>query len=524
MADTEPDDPADSRKGTDLVGRTMSGLRWSYLSSGVTAVLQLVVTAILARLLYPSDFGLVAMAAVILSFGQYFAQMGVGQAVVQRPDISSDDVRVAFTSSVLLGAGFSALFWLAAPLSTYLFHDAEVVPILRVSGLTFLITGFTTTAMALLRRDLRFRAVAVIETASYALIYAPLGVALAFAGLGAWSLVAAGLGQYTMTAFLAYTFSRHPLRPSLNGAALRALYSFGARVSGISFLEFLGSNIGPMWIGNRLGADALGVYNRAFNLINLPAYYFTTSLSRVMYSSMSRVQGETARLRDTYMSLTTVFAALLMPACWGAAGASRQIVLVLLGPRWTEAIPVFVVLALAAPFTFLAHLSGVISEVTATLNPKLILSLGRLVVLIVLLVVLTPLGLVGYALAFAVTEILLYAAYQLLMKTVLATTIRRLLGGQGAGYAIGLLILALTAAIGFLGAAGELPVWATLIVQIVACICCLTWFTLRGFSGAIWAAMHAGLRWKDRIQPNTRSGRVVAWLDSHAAGSSDPRT
>ena len=508
----------------DLTGRTMSSLRWSYLSSGVNAVLLLAVTAILARLLYPAAFGVVAMAAVILSFGQYFAQMGVGRALVQRPDITREDVRVAFTSSVLLGTGFSALFWIGAPLAMYLFHDPEVVPILRVSGLTFLITGFTTTAMALLQRDLRFRAVAIVEIASYTIVYAPLGVALAYAGFGAWSLVLAGLGQLTLTALLAYAFSRHSVRPSLSGATLRALYSFGARVSGISFVEFLGSNVGPMWIGNRLGAGALGVYNRAFNLVNLPTYYFTTSLSRVMYSSMSRVQDDTAKLRGTYLSLTTVFAALLMPACWGAAGASRQIIPVLLGPRWTEAIPVFTILALAAPFSFMAHLSGVISEVTASLNPKLILSLGRLAILILLLVLLTPLGLIGYAVAFAVTEILVYASYFVLMRTVLATSMGRLLAGQGAGYTIGLLMMALTAAIGWLGTVGDLPVWLTLVIQVVAGVCGLTWFTLRGFSGAIWAAMRAGLRWTDRVRPDTRSGRIMAWLDSHAAGSRGPRT
>lgn len=124
-------DRSSEGQGGDLTSRTMSGLRWSYLSSGVNAVAQLAVTAILARLLYPAAFGVVAMAALILSFGQYFAQMGVGRALVQRPDIDRDDVRVAFTSSVLLGAAFSALFWLAAPLSIYLFHDAEVVPILE---------------------------------------------------------------------------------------------------------------------------------------------------------------------------------------------------------------------------------------------------------------------------------------------------------------------------------------------------------------------------------------------------------
>ena len=139
----------------------------------------------------------------------------------------------------------------------------------------------------------------------------------------------------------------------------------------------------------------------------------------MLFSSLSRVQTETAKLRSTYLSVTTVFAALLMPVCWGAAAASREIVLVLLGPNWTEAVPVFAILAAAAPFTFLAVLSGVMCEVTATLNPKLLLCLGKLGLLVVLLIALAPLGLVGYTLAYAVVEILGYLAYFLLMRSVL---------------------------------------------------------------------------------------------------------
>jgi len=520
----EPSSQANLTGGTDLTGRTVSGLRWSYLASGVNAVLQVAVTAFLARLLYPDAFGVVAMAGVLLRFGQYFAQMGVGRALVQRPDISNRDIRAAFTSSVLLGAALSALFWVAAPLSVFLFHDPQVVPILRVSGLSFVLAGLSTTALALLQRELRFRSIAVIEMASYALVYGPLGVALAYAGLGPWSLVAAALGQTALTAVLAYSFSRHTVRPSLDTASLRALYSFGSRVSGISVLEFLALNLNPLWIGNRLGATALGIYNRGFSLINVPAYYFTASLTRVMFSSMSRVQTDTAKLRRTYIAVTAVFAALLIPACWGAAAASQQVVLVLLGPRWTEAIPIFAILAAVAPFTFLAGLSGLMCEVTAALNPKVILSVARLAALVILLLALSPFGLVGCTLAYAIEELLQYAAYFLLMRSVLATPVRGLWACQAAGYAFGSVVVALTLVVGWLAGAAHLPMWLTLTIQVAAGSCMLMILVLRGFSGAVWTAVGSGLRWAERIELASRSGRVMLWLDSHAARPRSPRT
>jgi lipopolysaccharide exporter len=220
--------------------------------------------------------------------------------------------------------------------------------------------------------------------------------------------------------------------------------------------------------------------------------------------------------------VTTVFAALLMPACWGAAGASRQVILVVLGPTWAEAIPVFAVLAAAAPFTFLATLSGVMSEVSAALNPKLVLCLGRLAVLLFLLVAASPLGVVGCALAYAVEEFLAYAAYFVLMRTVLATTFRELVTVQLRGYAVGIVMVLLTGTIGWLGTAGHLPLWLTLLSQIIVGFVGLVWFTLRGFSGATWAALRSGLRWSDRLEGSTHSGRFLRWLDGHSAAARSP--
>lgn len=519
MDDTEltaaPTDPGSAPNG-DLTGRTVSGLRWSYLGAGINAVFQLVFTAILARLLKPDAFGLVAMATVILSFGQYFSQLGVGRALVQRREISDTDVRTAFTSSTLLGGAFTAAFWLAAPLATLLFDDSEVVPILRALSLSFFLTALSITALALLQRHLRYRAVALVESVAYVVGYGPVGIALAVHGFGPWSLVIAALSQTAIMAAASNVACRYPRRPALDRTSLAGLYSFGSRVSVISVFEFLSLNLTSIWIGSRLGAAALGVFNRAYTLINVPAYYFTASLSRVMFSAMSRVQGETAKLRTNYLPMTTVFAALVMPACWGAAAASREIVLVVLGPQWIEAIPVFAVLALAAPFTFLATLSGVMSEVSATLNPKIALTFGRLALLVGLLWALSGHGVLGCALAFAVAEVVAYGAYFAIMKKVLDTSYRELAAAQMNGYVSGLVLLAVLGGLSWLGSASSLPVAATLACQVGAGLLVLAWLTLRGFSGKTWAAICRSLRWPERVQQSTRTGRLVLWLDSRS--------
>ena len=136
---TEPPPADDQVDGPPLTASVVGGLRWTYTSTVVVAVIQIAVTAVLARLLTPTAFGLVAMAAVLLRFGQYFSQMGVGQALVQRERLTDRDVHTAFTSAILLGAGFTLLFVLLAPLATYLFPGSEdVVAVTRAMALTFL--------------------------------------------------------------------------------------------------------------------------------------------------------------------------------------------------------------------------------------------------------------------------------------------------------------------------------------------------------------------------------------------------
>ena len=142
------------------------------------------VTAVLARLLTPSEFGVVAMALVLLRFAQYFAQMGAGQAIVQKPELSERDVHAAFTSAALIGLAFCLLIVALAPLATVLFPDTPgVVPVMRVMSLTLLVGGLTATTQGLLRRRFAFRAIALAEIGSYLIGYALVGVVLASCGL-----------------------------------------------------------------------------------------------------------------------------------------------------------------------------------------------------------------------------------------------------------------------------------------------------------------------------------------------------
>ena len=394
-----------------LTSKTLHGLKWSYTGTIINSILQIGFTAIMARLLEPTDFGLMAMAGVILRFGTYFAQMGVGSALIQKKEVSDEDVRASFTSAFSLGMLFTIAVCFCAPLATYIFDNEKIVPIIQVMALSFFITGLSTTAISLLRRNLAFRALAVTEVFSYVVGYGLIGILLAYNGFGVWSLVVGALSQSAFLAILSYLFCQHRLSFLYQWKFYKPLYFFGSRVSVISFFEFIGSNLDTLAIGHFIGAAPLGIYNRAFMLVNLPAQYLTSSFSKVLFPSFSKIQKEIERLKKAYLSTIMVFSAILFPTCLGVAAASREIVLLVLGEKWIAAIPVLQILAIATPFNLLSHFGGILCESTATLNIKLLMQVIYVFILVVLFYLLRSYGILGFATALVMGELCRFVAY-----------------------------------------------------------------------------------------------------------------
>lgn len=477
-----------------LTAQAVHGLKWSYASSFLIVFLQVGVTAVLARLLTPSEFGVVAMAALFIKFGQYFAQLGAGQAVVQRQDLSDTHIRTAFTSAFLLGLGFTLVFVALAPVTALLFPEGEgVVGIARAMSLSFVIGGLTATPQALLRRRFAFRAIAMTEMGSYLLGYAGVALVLAVAGFGAWSLVIATLLQAGIGAAIYVLVCRRRIGFALDRTSLRDIYSFGGRVSLIGFGEFIASNLDTFWTGRYLGSAAIGYYTRATNIAIAPLYFATMSLWRVLLPAFSRLQTDLERLRSAYLQSITLVAVLVMPTSWGAAAASEEIVLTLLGPTWTPAIPILRVLALAVPFILLTDFAAVVCEATAALNSKIAITLGKIVAMAVFLALFARFGIVGVAVAYALSTMVGHVAYAAVTKRRLKMTGAQLAStytvGVESGVVVGLLVFGVHLVLGSLGT----PAWTTLVVQVAIGLGVLVLTFAKARNGSLWQSVRCRL-------------------------------
>ena len=472
----------------------MRGLRWSYLSIAVNAGIQVGFAAFMARVLPPSAFGVVAMAGVVLRYGSQLSQLGVGQAIVQRPRLGRDDVRAAFTSSMLLGVAFMGGFWAAAPLAGELFHNGDVVAATRALSVGFVISALATVPLSLLRRDLRFRPIAIIEIVAYVFGYGTFGLGLAALGAGYWALVAGSLGQQGLSAVLLTAVRRFDARPLLAWSRVRPLYSFGAKVTAISLLEVTTGSLATLWIGVTMSSGAVGIYNRASYLVSLPSQYISTGLSRVLMPSFSRVQDDIVRLRRTYLAALTVMAAVALPLGWGIAGAAPQIVAVVLGQQWTAASPVLALLATAAPFMIMSHFAGTLCDATATLWGKLVMSVVTLGLLAALYALLSPLGLTGIAGALLFEELLTQVWYLAIVRRVIDASIWSLLKVYRVGLPSGVGAFVATAGTAWVGGLTHAPLGVVFALQVVVGAAIMTVFILYGGRGEV--RLELSRRWR----------------------------
>jgi len=364
-----------------LTTKTVHGVSWNLIATVSNSVLQIVYTAIMARLLTPSDFGLMAMAMVIIKFGNYFSKMGMAHALVQKKDLTNDDIRSVFTSSIFMGLLISFIIYITAPSFQYVFDTKDVVPLIKLLAITFVLKGLSITSLGLLGKNMEFKTIALIEISIYVVGNMGIAIFLAYQGMGVYSLIYGGIAQQILMFIISYSSSKHDLRPLFNWKVYKPLFSYGSRKTLISFLEYIGSSIDTFLIARFFGSVKLGLYKKARMVAILPTYNLTLSISKVIFPAFSTIQNDQPKLGKAYLSSLTLVSAFLFPISLGISAASEEIILVILGEQWTDAIPMLTVLALVAPFTLTSHFGGVLCDATAKLNVKFIFQLVYVILL-----------------------------------------------------------------------------------------------------------------------------------------------
>jgi teichuronic acid exporter len=354
-----------------LARRTITAAQWRFASAVVEGGLQFAVGVLLARLLPPEDFGLVALALVVVGLATLVADLGLGPAVVQRRDLTERHLRVAFTTSVLMGVGMAGLLVLLSPLAGVLLRHPDLPQVLRLQSLLFLFAGLGVTARAILQRALHFRQLFWASLVSDLLGYAGVAVTLALLGFGVWSLVWGALMQALLDSLLAIALTRPPLRPLFARAELRDLFGFGAGMSLNHVVNYAARNGDNLIVGRWLGAAALGLYGRAYNLMTLPLNYLGSVIYSVLFPALSEIQNDRQRLGRAYLMSVQMTSLIATPVMAGLIVAAPHLVVALYGAAWTGMVLPLQILCTAGLFRAVYHLAGAVTQASGQVYAEL---------------------------------------------------------------------------------------------------------------------------------------------------------
>ena len=333
-----------------LTHQVMGGLLWTAGGKGAFVVLQLGVVLVLARLLTPTEFGVAGAALVVLQFSSIFSQLGFGPALVQRGSLEERHVRTAYTCSFLLGVALAAVVYASSSLIASFFRMPDLEPLLRAVAWIFPARGLGTVSLSLLQRERRFQWLATVEVVTYAVGYGLVATVLAWRGLGAWALVVGQLVQVAIQTALTLLARPPASLPVPDWQSFRELVYFGGGVTVSRVSSYVAANGDNLVVGRWLGAEALGLYGRAYVLMAQPARMFGLILDQVLFPVLSGVQADTRRLAAGFRRGVALVASLILPVSVAFTVFAPELVNLLLGPGWSGVVLPFRVLALAMLF------------------------------------------------------------------------------------------------------------------------------------------------------------------------------
>jgi O-antigen/teichoic acid export membrane protein len=369
----------------DLRGRSLRGGVVNLSSQGAQFFIQTTATVVLARLLTPADFGLVAMVATVTGLGQAFADLGLSEATIQRKDISHEQVSALFWINVAIGLGLMLITIALAPVLARFYREPRLISITLLLSLTFLIGGLRVQPDALLKRQMRFSSLATRDVASY-LVAVPVAITMAWRGAGYWAIVALPLTLNFTQMVLSWVMVRWRPGPPRRDAEVRSMIAFGGNVAASYFIVTVSRSADNVLIGWYLGAGPLGLYSRAYNLLMLPVRQLSLPASSVAIPAFSRTQGDPERFARYYLRAVNLIMWISAPIFGFLFVAAKPAIVLILGNQWGGATPVFQILTLSA-------LAQLLLESTIWL----FVSRGKSHQLLRLLLIISPIVVCSYA-------------------------------------------------------------------------------------------------------------------------------
>ncbi len=407
------------------------GVRWTALAQGLTAIVQMGVIVVLARLLEPSDFGLLAMATAVMAIVAAVQTLGTHGPLVQREQVAPILIDTVFLLNLGLALILMTALILAAPLVAMAYQTPAVEPLVQVIALTLVLYALGGVPGALLARRMQFGVIAVVDTVG-AVAFAITALVLASLGYGVWSLVTAMLAAAAVEAVIMLVAARYWPRLRFSFTELRSIAGYAANMTGVNILNVVVRNADSLIIGRWLGAGALGLFGMATRFTRQPVEMFVTAvLAPVLFPAYSRMQGDDVLTARTMQRAMGGAAFVMFPLLGGVAAVARPFTDGVLGPEWAGAALLLMLMAPVGMLRTLVSATGALFLARDRTRLLLLIHLGGGVLLLSAYLAGVQIGLVAVVLALFVAEAIITTVKLSICASIVRTPLHRLVAGVG---------------------------------------------------------------------------------------------
>lgn len=338
-----------------------SGIFYTAITRYSGIVISIVIGAILARLLSPTEFGVIALVMVFIYFFNILSEAGIGPAVVQNKDLSTEDIQSIFSFSIIFGIILALLFFFSAPLISAFYNNNELISITRLLSITIFFSALRIVPNALLTKQLKFKQMGIIMIIVQ-LFSGLIAVFFAYKGYSYYALVYKSIFDAVLIFIIFYSFSEIKVAFIMKKEALLKIMRFSSFQFFFNFINYFSRNMDNLLIGKFINPAALGFYDKSYQLMMMPVQNLTHVITPVLHPILSAFQDEPHRIFKEYLIVVKILATIGFPLSVFLYFAAPEIITILYGDQWKQSIPVFQILALTIGIQMVFSSSGAIFQ------------------------------------------------------------------------------------------------------------------------------------------------------------------
>lgn len=388
-----------------LKDKTVKGVIWSSIDRFTTQGISFVFSMLIARLLLPSDYGVVAMLGIFMAVAQCFVDSGFGTALIQKKDRTETDFNTVFYFNIVVACIFYGLLWLASPYIARFYDMPLLESVTKVVGLNLIVGSLAGIQSAQLSIAIDFKSRAKISVIT-TLFTGIVGLWLAYKGYGVWALVFQGLSSNILRTILLWIIVRWKPQLVFSWKSFKELFSFGSKLLTSALLDTVYNNIYTIVIGKFFSASSLGIYSRADSLANFPSSNITSVLQTVTFPVLCTIQDEEVRLADAYRRFLRLSAFVVFPLMMGLSAVADPFIRIVLTDKWEGAIYLLQILCFNLMWYPIHAINLNLLQVKGRSDYFLQLEIIKKVQGVIAMIITIPLGIVAICYGRVITSIM----------------------------------------------------------------------------------------------------------------------